>query len=56
MIRLFSANQDDGLQGAVNKLENIANGSNMRSSTMKTKTMAFQGRTIYDKRHQQRTK
>jgi hypothetical protein len=32
-----------GLQRAVNRLENIANDFNMRISTMKTKTMAFQG-------------
>jgi hypothetical protein len=32
-----------GLRRAVNRLENIANGFNMRISTMKTKTMAFQG-------------
>jgi hypothetical protein len=33
------------LQRAVNRLENIANGFNMRISTMKTKTIAFQGKT-----------
>jgi hypothetical protein len=34
-----------GLQRAVNRLGNIANGFNMRISTMKIKTMAFQGKT-----------
>jgi retron-type reverse transcriptase len=33
-----------GLQRAVNILKNIGNGFNMRISTMKTKTMAFQGK------------
>jgi hypothetical protein len=33
-----------GLQRAVNRLENKAYGFNMRISTMKTKTMAFQGK------------
>jgi hypothetical protein len=33
-----------GFQRAVNRLENIANGFNMRILTMKTKTMAFQGK------------
>jgi hypothetical protein len=28
---------------AVNRLENVANGFNMRISTMKTRTMPFQG-------------
>jgi hypothetical protein len=47
---LFVDNQDifseseAGLQRAVNRLENKANGFNMRISTMKTKTMAFQGK------------
>jgi hypothetical protein len=34
-----------GFQRAVNRLENITNGFNMRISAMKTKTMAFQGKT-----------
>jgi hypothetical protein len=33
-----------GLQRAVNRLENIGNGFNMRISTMKTKTVAFHGK------------
>jgi hypothetical protein len=33
-----------GLQRTVNRLENIANSFNMRISTMKTKTVAFQGK------------
>jgi hypothetical protein len=36
-----------GLQRAVNRLENLANGFKMRISTMKTKTMAFQGEKIH---------
>jgi hypothetical protein len=34
-----------GRQRAVNRLENIPNGFNMRISTTKTKTMAFQGKS-----------
>jgi hypothetical protein len=33
-----------GLQRTVSRLENIANGFNMKVSTMKTKTMTFQGK------------
>jgi hypothetical protein len=40
---IFS-DSEAGLQRAVNRLENIANGFKMRISTMKTKTMAFQGK------------
>jgi hypothetical protein len=41
---IFSESES-GLQRAVNRLENIADGFNMRISTMKTKTMEFQGKT-----------
>jgi hypothetical protein len=47
---LFAENQvifsesEAGLQRAFNRLENIANGFNIKISTMKTKTMAFQGK------------
>jgi hypothetical protein len=37
-----------GLQRAINRLENVANGSNMRILTMKTKTMVFQGKATQD--------
>jgi hypothetical protein len=37
-------NSEAGLQRAVNRLENIANDFNMRISTMKIKTMAFEGK------------
>jgi hypothetical protein len=37
---IFSESDDD--QRAVNRLENIANGFNMRISTMKTNAIAFQ--------------
>jgi hypothetical protein len=37
-----------GLQRAINRLENVANGSNMRILTMKTKTVVFQGETTQD--------
>jgi hypothetical protein len=37
-------NQRPAFKRAVNRLENTANGFNMRISTMKTKTMAFQGK------------
>jgi hypothetical protein len=40
---MFSESEAD-LQRAVNRLENITNGFNMRISSMKTKTMALQGK------------
>jgi hypothetical protein len=46
---LFSDDQavfsesESGLQRAVNRLENTANGFNMRISAIKTETLAFQG-------------
>jgi hypothetical protein len=41
---IISSESEDALQRAINKLENAANGFNMRISTMKTKTMAFKGK------------
>jgi predicted double-glycine peptidase len=43
MTREYKESEND-LQRAVNRLENIANGYNMRISTTKTKTVAFQER------------
>jgi hypothetical protein len=43
ITRIFSAESENNLQRAVNRLENKANGFN-RISAIKTKTMAFKGK------------
>jgi retron-type reverse transcriptase len=42
--RAIFSESEAGFQRAINRLENVANGFNMRITTMKTKTVAFQGK------------